>query len=426
MSKKIYGIPVSTPINPAKVKPDVPEEQIASNVAAYMERNPVTPSGIGLGNVDNTADKDKPVSTAQAVAIADAKKAGTDAQTAANNAQQTANDAVNAAGNAQTAADNAQQAADDAQTSANNAQSAADNAQAAADNAQTSANNAQTSADNAQASANNAQNVIDTHIADKNNPHKVTCEQIGATSMTLLWKNASPTSIFTEQTVPINWAGYDFLQIICPYDSVVVKAEVGQLTQLKDVRANTENSSVTGDYRYVDVVADGVFFSNTVYTTIWGYGLSSDRLVPYEIYGINFGNKVEEPEVQETGNLLDNSKMLDGYRITSDGTAKELASAICSEEYIDISKAQGTHLAVYVYNKSTATTVSCYYRMCFYDANKNKISYEECPNMSDIANAVLQIPTGAVYARVSFTNKNEDYVYMVVRGASDMPLGYYD
>ena len=35
---------------------------------------------IGLGNVDNTSDANKPVSSAQATAIADAKKAGTDAQ----------------------------------------------------------------------------------------------------------------------------------------------------------------------------------------------------------------------------------------------------------------------------------------------------------------------------------------------------------
>lgn len=40
----------------------------------------VTALQVGLGNVDNTSDMDKPVSTAQAEAIADAKKAGTDAQ----------------------------------------------------------------------------------------------------------------------------------------------------------------------------------------------------------------------------------------------------------------------------------------------------------------------------------------------------------
>lgn len=53
---------------------------------AISTENPhgVTKSQVGLGNVDNTSDMDKPVSTAQATAIADAKKAGTDAQTTAN------------------------------------------------------------------------------------------------------------------------------------------------------------------------------------------------------------------------------------------------------------------------------------------------------------------------------------------------------
>lgn len=43
----------------------------------------VTKSQVGLGNVNNTADRDKPVSTAQAEAIAEAKQAGTDAMTEA-------------------------------------------------------------------------------------------------------------------------------------------------------------------------------------------------------------------------------------------------------------------------------------------------------------------------------------------------------
>lgn len=40
----------------------------------------ITKANVGLGNVNNTSDTNKPVSTAQATAIADAKKAGTDAQ----------------------------------------------------------------------------------------------------------------------------------------------------------------------------------------------------------------------------------------------------------------------------------------------------------------------------------------------------------
>ena len=56
----------------------------ASVVDAHIKNksNPhgVTKAQVGLGNVNNTSDANKPVSTAQATAIADAKKAGTDAQ----------------------------------------------------------------------------------------------------------------------------------------------------------------------------------------------------------------------------------------------------------------------------------------------------------------------------------------------------------
>lgn len=54
--------------------PTVPSWAKASTKPTY------TKSEVGLGNVDNTSDANKPVSTAQATAIADAKKAGTDAQ----------------------------------------------------------------------------------------------------------------------------------------------------------------------------------------------------------------------------------------------------------------------------------------------------------------------------------------------------------
>lgn len=56
------------------------------HIANTSNPHSVTKSQIGLGNVNNTSDANKPVSTAQATAIADAKKAGTDAQTAAANA----------------------------------------------------------------------------------------------------------------------------------------------------------------------------------------------------------------------------------------------------------------------------------------------------------------------------------------------------
>lgn len=51
-----------------------------SDWAKQPSKPSYTKTEVGLGNVDNTSDANKPVSTAQANAIAEAKKAGTDAQ----------------------------------------------------------------------------------------------------------------------------------------------------------------------------------------------------------------------------------------------------------------------------------------------------------------------------------------------------------
>lgn len=53
---------------------------LISHIANKSNPHSVTKAQVDLGNCDNTSDVDKPVSTAQATAIADAKKAGTDAQ----------------------------------------------------------------------------------------------------------------------------------------------------------------------------------------------------------------------------------------------------------------------------------------------------------------------------------------------------------
>ncbi len=113
---KIVGVTVGTPLSLSRIEREI--KPVIENHEKDKE-NPhgVTAEQVGLGNVNNTSDMDKPVSTAQANAIADAKKAGTDAKAAA---------------------------------------------------------------DNAQTAADNAQSATDTHIADQNNPHGVTTAQIGA------------------------------------------------------------------------------------------------------------------------------------------------------------------------------------------------------------------------------------------------------
>jgi hypothetical protein len=55
--------------------------KVDSHIGNKSNPHAVTKAQVGLGNVNNTSDADKPVSTAQATAIAEAKAAGTNAQT---------------------------------------------------------------------------------------------------------------------------------------------------------------------------------------------------------------------------------------------------------------------------------------------------------------------------------------------------------
>lgn len=60
------------------------ETKVNNHIANKSNPHEVTKSQVGLGNASNTSDANKPVSTAQAAAIADAKAAGTAAQTSIN------------------------------------------------------------------------------------------------------------------------------------------------------------------------------------------------------------------------------------------------------------------------------------------------------------------------------------------------------
>lgn len=60
------------------------ETKVNNHIANKSNPHTVTKTQVGLGNVNNTSDAGKPVSTAQATAIADAKAAGTTAQTSIN------------------------------------------------------------------------------------------------------------------------------------------------------------------------------------------------------------------------------------------------------------------------------------------------------------------------------------------------------
>lgn len=108
-------------------------EAIASLRKQMVEHNQsqsnphgVTADQLGLDQVDNTSDMDKPVSYAQEEAIEEAKQVGMDAKTVADNAQATANESRDVANGAKDVANSAKAVADAAKTAADSAQKAAD------------------------------------------------------------------------------------------------------------------------------------------------------------------------------------------------------------------------------------------------------------------------------------------------------------
>ena len=83
-----------------------------------VTKEALTKAAVGLGNVDNTADADKPISTATQTAINAVKTAAQTAQDTADNAATNAHTAITAAESAQQAAEGASQAAAEAKAAA--------------------------------------------------------------------------------------------------------------------------------------------------------------------------------------------------------------------------------------------------------------------------------------------------------------------
>jgi hypothetical protein len=69
---KIVGVTVGTPLSLSRIKREINpviEEKVTTHENNTENPHSVTAYQVGLGNVDNTSDMDKPVSTAQAQAI---------------------------------------------------------------------------------------------------------------------------------------------------------------------------------------------------------------------------------------------------------------------------------------------------------------------------------------------------------------------
>ena len=184
------------------------------NVHSSRVDNPhaVTKTQVGLGNCDNTSDINKPVSTAQAESIADAKKAGTDAQSSVGLHKEDVNNPHKVT-KAQVGLSNCDNTSDKdkpistAQSAEfariegliTNAQGSSDTHFNRTDNphsvtkAQVGLSNCDNTSDadkpvstaqatsiaDAKKAGTDAQNFINSHKEDTNNPHKVTKTQVG-------------------------------------------------------------------------------------------------------------------------------------------------------------------------------------------------------------------------------------------------------
>lgn len=125
-------------------------------------------------------------------------------------------------------------------------------------------------------------------------------------------------------------------------------------------------------------------------------------------------------------NKLDNSLLVDGKRILSNGTIGDLESACATEEYIEISQENGNYIALYTCIAETGNPNTCCYATAFYDVNKAFISQTRLSGVSvNNGDCRIEIPSAAKYIRTSFI-KNTRFKYMCIFGSADMELKNYE
>lgn len=279
---------------------------------------------------------------------ADYLKGKPDLEASIQAAQQAATSAITAANNAQTSVAGAYTAADTAQTTANEAKTAAGNAQTVANNAQTTADEAHTA--------------IDEHKEDKNNPHEVTCAQIGATSMTLLWENASPGSAFAEQTIQMNLSGYDAVLIefyVLSVGDHYIVSFWGRLNEW--IFANmTSGSSSLRLSRTNQVLEDSILFGRC---SANGDSVTEvkDKMIPLRVYGIKGVNAQKTLELVSFGDVT----MDKGYYVNyQTGEVKTTPMQSATQKYIAVEPG-ATYQMTY-----TGSETSIEINACFYNADK--------------------------------------------------------
>lgn len=300
--------------------------------------------------------------------------------------------AVTAAETATTAAENAEKSATTAGVSADKAEQAASRAETAKASAETSATQADTAMQGAETARAEA-------VKSQNNA-KISAAQ------------ASTAAQQTEADKNIT-AGYAKTAKTCADSTTADRQAVQTLAeQVTADKANVaENAAKVAEDRTAAETAAQKALENADSVNQLKEDLEKQPNLFKPIIGLN---------------KLDNSLLVDGKRILSNGTIGDLESACATEEYIEISQENGNYIALYTCIAETGNPNTCFYATAFYDANKAFISQTRLSGAHvNNGDCRIEIPSAAKYIRTSFI-KNARFKYMCIYGSADMKLKNYE
>lgn len=226
-------------------------------------------------------------------------------------------------------------------------------------------------------------------------------------------------------------------------DKTVILYDKAEMEKIA-AQVSTDKASVAADK--ADIVSMKSEISNTATKLDTEYNNLTSNYYTKELANSTFTTKTEinntNTEVSELKedlekqpnlfkpiiglNKLDNSLLVDGKRILSNGTIGDLESACATEEYIEISQENGNYIALYTCIAETGNPHTCCYATAFYDVNKAFISQTRLNGVSiNNGDCRIEIPSTAKYIRTSFI-KNTRFKYMCIFGSADMELKNYE
>lgn len=298
-----------------------------------------------------------------------------------------------------TAADTATTAAENAEKSATAAEKSADTATQAASRAETAKTAAETSATQAETARQGAETARAEAVTSQNNA-KISAAQA----------SASAQQTTADKTIT---AGYAKTAKTCADSTTADRQAVQDMaTQVTADKATVaDNAAKVAEDRTAAETAAQKALENADSVNQLKEDLEKQPNLFKPIIGLN---------------KLDNSLLVDGKRILSNGTIGDLEGACATEEYIEISQENGNYIALYTCIAETGNPNTCFYATAFYDANKAFISQTRLSGAHvNNGDCRIEIPSAAKYIRTSFI-KNARFKYMCIYGSADMKLKNYE